>query len=569
MLSTSPAVAPLIVQSDFSVLADIHAPDYETVRPLLARFAELERSPEHIHFYKITPLSLWNAAAAGMALDEIVDVLGRYSRFTLPSNVVADIADYFSRYGKLVIEGDVDGLVLRSADPALLERVAADKRVARLLARRRDRDSFEVDPALRGDLKQALVELGYPPRDLAGYVDGSSLRIALRPTTVSGRDFGLRPYQAEAVDAFYAGGSARGGSGVIALPCGAGKTIVGLGVIGAAQTATLILCPNTVAVRQWTTELLDKTTLRPEEIGEYTADHKAIRPVTITTYQILTYRPFAVDQTTGEVGEFPHMRIFKEADWGLIIYDEVHLLPAPIFRATAELQARRRLGLTATLIREDGRERDVFSLIGPKKYALPWRDLEQSGFIAQADCIEVRVEMEADRRMRAALAERRQDAYRIAAENPRKLDVLLALTRRHRHDHVLVIGQYIDQLTEVARRLEAPLLTGKTPVDERERLYGAFKRGEIPLLVVSKIANFAIDLPDADVAIQISGTFGSRQEEAQRLGRILRPKADGRLARFYAVVTRDSRDQEFAAKRQLFLAEQGYRYSIMDAAEFL
>ncbi len=568
MLSSPPAVAPLIVQSDFSVLADIHAPDYETVRPILARFAELERSPEHIHFYKITPLSLWNAAAAGMSLGQIVDALGRYSRFTLPSNVVADIADYLGRYGKLVIESNGATLLLRSDDRALLQQVAADKRVAVLLGARHS-NGFEVEPGLRGDLKQTLVELGYPPHDLAGYVEGTLLPLELLSISNGGRAFGLRPYQNEAVDAFYAGGSAEGGSGVIVLPCGAGKTIVGLGVIGAAQTHTLILCPNTVAVRQWITELLDKTTLRPEDIGEYTADRKEIKPVTIATYQILTYRPFAVDSTTGEVGGFPHMQLLKQADWGLLIYDEVHLLPAPVFRATAELQARRRLGLTATLIREDGRERDVFSLIGPKKYDLPWRDLEQNGYIAEAECIEVRVEMDPDRRMLAALAENRMDAYRIAAENPRKLEVLHALTQRHRHDHVLVIGQYIDQLQAVARRLEAPLLTGKTPTAERERLYGAFKRGEIPLLIVSKIANFAIDLPDADVAIQISGTFGSRQEEAQRLGRILRPKADSRTARFYTIVTRDSRDQEFAAKRQLFLAEQGYRYSIADAAEYL
>ncbi len=569
MLSAAPTVAPLIVQSDFSVLADIHTEGYDQVRPLLARFAELERSPEHIHFYKITPLSLWNAAATGMTLDEIVDVLGRFSRFTLPGNVVQDIAEYLSRYGKLVLVGEDDTLLLQSDDRALLERVAADERVKALLGRRRSAGSIEVQPGLRGDLKQALVELGYPPNDLAGYVEGTPLEVEPRPTTNTGQQFALRDYQVEAVDAFYAAGSVEGGSGVIVLPCGAGKTIVGLGAILAARTHTLILCPNTVAVRQWIAEILDKTTLQPDQIGEYSADRKQIRPITVATYQILTYRPFAVDQATGEVGDFPHMRLLRQADWGLLIYDEVHLLPAPVFRATAELQARRRLGLTATLIREDGRERDVFSLIGPKKYDLPWRDLEQGGYIAQAECIEVRVEMDADRRMEAALSESRQDEYRIAAENPQKLDVLYALAHRHRRDHVLVIGQYIDQLTLVARRLEAPLLTGKTGTAERERLYAAFKRGEVRLLVVSKIANFAIDLPDADVAIQISGTFGSRQEEAQRLGRILRPKSDGRAARFYTLVTRDSRDQEFAAKRQLFLAEQGYRYTIADAAEYL
>ncbi|MDQ5850954.1 MAG: DEAD/DEAH box helicase, partial [Chloroflexota bacterium] len=497
MQSTAQTGAPLIVQRDFSVLADTHVPAYETVRPLLARFAELLRSPEHIHFYRITPLSLWNAAATGMSLDEIVDVLGRYSRVTLPPDVVTGIAEYVGRYGKLAIEDEDGTLVLRSEDPALLDRVANDERIKSLLGPWRSPDRFEVHPGLRGDLKQALVELGFPPHDLAGYVDGTPLQVELRRLTATGREFKLRPYQAAAVDAFYAGGSARGGSGVIVLPCGAGKTIVGLGVIGAAQTHTLILCPNTVALRQWIAELLDKTTLRRDDVGEYSAERKEIRPITLATYQILTYRPFAVDQNTGEVGDFPHMRLLRQADWGLLIYDEVHLLPAPVFRATAELQARRRLGLTATLVREDGRERDVFALIGPKKYDLPWRDLEHDGFIAQALCIEVRVEMDAERRMEAVLSENRQDAYRIAAENPRKLDVLEALAQRHHGDHVLVIGQYLDQLTAIARRLDAPLLTGKTPTRERERLYAAFKRGEAPILVVSKIANFALDLPDA------------------------------------------------------------------------
>ena len=562
---SAPSAAPLIVQSDFSVLADIHAPDYETVRPLLARFAELERSPEHIHFYKISPLSLWNAAAAGLTLEEIVDVLGRYSRFTLPPNVVTDIAEYIGRYGKLVLDGDDTLLRLHCEDADLLARIAADERVAALLGPRHGDGSYEITPGARGELKQILVELGYPPHDIAGYVDGTPLEITIRASS----SFGLRPYQQEAVNAFYMGGSVRGGSGVIVLPCGSGKTVVGLGVIEAARTQTLILCPNTVAIRQWIAELIDKTTLRPEDVGEYSAERKEIRPVTLATYQILTYRPFAVDQETGEVGEFPHMRLLKQENWGLLIYDEVHLLPAPVFRATAELQARRRLGLTATLVREDGRERDVFSLIGPKKYDLPWHDLEAGGFIAPAECVEVRVGMDAERRMSAALAENRQDAYRIAAENPRKIDVLLALVDQHRQDHVLVIGQYLDQLHVVAKQLDAPLLTGKTPTAERERLYGSFRRGEIGVLVVSKIANFAIDLPDADVAIQISGTFGSRQEEAQRLGRILRPKADGRPAHFYTIVTRDSRDQEFAAKRQLFLAEQGYRYTIRDADEWI
>jgi DNA excision repair protein ERCC-3 len=562
-----PNVAPLIVQSDGSILADIHTPDYEQVRPALARFSELERSPEHIHFYRITPLSLWNAAASGMSVNEILDTLSRYSRFDLPANVVRDVLQYVERYGKLQLVKYHDQLVLRAEDVALLDRVCADERCRSLLRERLDRHSVVVEAGARGDLKQALIALGYPPADVAGYKQGAPLTFDLRSPTVNGSDFTLRSYQAEAVDAFYMDGSAQGGSGVVVLPCGAGKTVVGIGTMHAAQTHTLILTPSTIAARQWISEILDKTTLSPDDIGEYSSDRKDIRPVTVATYQILTYRPFAVDETTGEIGDFPHMRVFNERDWGLLIYDEVHLLPAPVFRATADLQARRRLGLTATLIREDGRERDVFGLIGPKKYDLPWRDLEQAGWIAQAECIEVRVDMDDDRRMDAALAQNRQDAYRIAAENPAKLPVLHSLAMRHRDDHVLVIGQYIEQLEQIARRLEAPLLTGKTPTAERERLYAGFRSGDVPLLVVSKIANFAVDLPDADVAIQVSGTFGSRQEEAQRLGRLLRPKRDGRAARFYTLVTRDSRDQEFSAKRQLFLAEQGYRYSIVDAHE--
>ena len=562
-----PTIAPLIVQSDFSILADIHTPDYETVRPQLARFAELERSPEHIHFYRITPLSLWNAAAAGMRVEDILDVLSRYSRFELPSALVRDIIAYVQRYGLLRLVAEGDTLVLQSADIPLLDRVCADERCRSFLLDRRSQDSVVVEPGARGELKHALVELGYPPEDLAGYKPGAPLPFELRAVTLKGRAFELRHYQREAIEAFYMDGSIQGGSGVVVLPCGAGKTVVGIGALHTAQTHTLILTPSTIAARQWISEIIDKTSLTDAEVGEYSSERKELKPVTVATYQILTYRPMAVNQLTGEIGEFPHMSLFNQRDWGLLIYDEVHLLPAPVFRATAELQARRRLGLTATLIREDGRERDVFSLIGPKKYDMPWRDLEQGGWIAQAECIEVRVDMDDDRRMAAALAESRQDAYRIAAENPAKLSVLHSLVQRHRQDHVLVIGQYIEQLEAVAKRLEAPLLTGKTPTAERERLYAAFKRGAIPLLVVSKIANFAVDLPDADVAIQISGTFGSRQEEAQRLGRILRPKTDGRTARFYTMVTRDSRDQEFSAKRQLFLAEQGYRYSIIDAHE--
>lgn len=557
----------LIVQPDFGVLADATAPEYEAVRAQLMRFAELERAPEHLHFFRITPLSLWNAAATGLTFEQIIDVLSRNSRLMLPPEVVTGIVDYVGRYGRLELARSGEQLVLRSDDAALLTQLADDERVAPLLGERIGQHAVALDPGARGEIKRLLVELGFPPADHAGYRSGSPLELDLRSPSSRGTRWQLRPYQQSAVESFWEHGSERGGSGVVVLPCGAGKTVVGLGVMREAQAHTLILTPSTVAARQWIAEILDKTTLERDAVGEYSGEDKQLRPVTVATYQVLTYRPQAWNPRTGEVGTFPHLRVFRERDWGLVIYDEVHLLPAPVFRATAELQARRRLGLTATLVREDGRERDVFSLIGPKKYDRPWRELERDGFVAPAECVEVRVAMDDERRVAAALAESGQEAYRIAAENPAKLELVEALVRRHRDDSVLVIGQYLDQLQAAAKRLDAPLLVGRTPTAEREALYAAFRRGELPLLVVSKVANFAVDLPDANVAIQISGTFGSRQEEAQRLGRILRPKANGGAARFYTVVTRDSRDQDYAARRQLFLAEQGYRYEIVDGEE--
>jgi DNA excision repair protein ERCC-3 len=400
------------------------------------------------------------------------------------------------------------------------------------------------------------LQVGYPAEDLAGYVAGAPLAIHLLPRT-RGEDlpFVLRRYQEDAAAVFHAGGSERGGSGVIVLPCGAGKTVVGLAAMAELQCNTLILTPSIVAARQWLHEILDKTDVPSEMLGEYTGERKDIRPITATTYQVLSYRKRRSD-------EFPHFAVFDERDWGLIIYDEVHLLPAPVFRVTAEIQARRRLGLTATLVREDGREGDVFSLIGPKKYDVPWRELERQGWIATALCHEVRIQMPDELRMDYALAEEREK-YRIAAENSRKMAVLDRLVDMHRGEQVLIIGQYLDQLERIATRFDAPLITGKTVTREREKLYDAFRHGEVTLLVVSKVANFSIDLPDANVALQVSGTFGSRQEEAQRLGRILRPKASGRLAHFYTLVTRDTRDQEFAANRQMFLTEQGYGYEIL------
>jgi DNA excision repair protein ERCC-3 len=574
---------PLIVQGDRTVLLEAANAQYEDARDVIAAIAELEKSPEHIHTYRITPLSLWNAASAGLSSDEAVANLERFSKFDLPGNIVHDIRDYMSRFGrlKLLRSPEYGGkLVLWSADHILVTEISHARKIKPFIIRQLDERTLEVSPAMRGHLKHALVEFGYPAEDLAGYVKGSPLTIGLRDATRHGKDFGLRDYQREAVDIFWASGGSKGGSGVVVLPCGAGKTVVALGTLAEAQSHTLIVCFGTNAVHQWMNEILDKTTIDPEMIGEYTGDLKEIKPITVTTYQVLTYhppkrkRPDEADEN-GMVKkrpleeEFPHLGLFTSRDWGLIIYDEVHLLPAPVFRVTAEIQARRRLGLTATLVREDGRESDVFSLIGPKKYDLPWKTLEKQGWIATADCWEVRVALPQELRMNYALAEDGRDKYRIAAENPEKYAALDRLLAMHRDDNVLVIGQYLDQLHTIAERMDAPLITGKLPNREREKLYDAFRNGEITRLVVSKVANFAIDLPDANVAIQVSGTFGSRQEEAQRLGRILRPKSDGTLAHFYTVVTRDTNDQEFAARRQLFLTEQGYRYTILDAAELL
>ena len=548
---------PLVVQSDRTILLEVDHPLYAEARDALAQFAELEKSPEHIHTYRLTPLSLWNAAAAGLDSFSVLEMLARFSKYDLPPNIVSDVRDYVQRYGKLKLVREHGELVLISDDPILIAEVSRQKRMQPFITRQRDERSLVVDPAMRGHVKQALVYIGYPAQDLAGYTEGERLVFNVRDRTASGGAFALREYQQSSVDAFYAGGSASGGSGVIVLPCGAGKTIVGLGAMAAIQRATLVLTPNTVAVRQWIAELLDKTTLTADQVGEYTGERKDIRPVTVTTYQILTYRP-------SEESEFPHFGLVTGHDWGLIVYDEVHLLPAPVFRLTAEIQARRRLGLTATLVREDGREADVFGLIGPKKYDVPWRELERQGWIATAECQEIRVALPEEQRMEYALAEEREK-YRMAAENPVKVQVAQQLLEQHADEQVLIIGQYLDQLKYLAELLHAPLLTGRTNNTQREKLYDQFRRGEIKRLVVSKVANFAIDLPDAAVAIQVSGTFGSRQEEAQRLGRILRPKSDGRPAHFYTVVTRDTRDQDFSANRQLFLTEQGYRYTIADA----
>jgi DNA excision repair protein ERCC-3 len=540
---------PLIIQSDRTLLLEVDHPESSACRADIAAFAELERSPEHVHTYRLTDLGLWNASAAGHDAEQVVDALLRWSRYPVPQALLIDVAERMARFGRLVLEVDpVHGLVLRTTDRAVLEEVIRAKHVAPLTGPRIDADTVAVPRGERGRLKQALLKLGWPAEDRAGYVDGAAHLIALDQS----EGWELRAYQEQAVEEFFAAGS-----GVVVLPCGAGKTLVGMAAMARASARTLILVTNTVASRQWQAELLARTSLVAADIGEYSGERKEIRPVTVATYQILTTR---------RRGLFPHLELLSAEDWGLIIYDEVHLLPAPVFRMTAEIQSRRRLGLTATLVREDGREGDVFSLIGPKRYDAPWRDIEAQGWIAPANCTEVRVTLTDEERMGYALAEP-DDRYRVGATALSKLAVVESLCQEAvaQGEPTLVIGQYLDQLDQVAQRLGAPIITGKTPTAERQRLYDAFRRREEPVLVVSKVANFSIDLPEASVAIQISGTFGSRQEEAQRLGRILRPKCDGRQAHFYAVVSRDTNDQEFAARRQRFLAEQGYAYQIVDA----
>ncbi|MCS7087261.1 MAG: helicase-associated domain-containing protein [Thermoflexales bacterium] len=561
---------PLIVQGDRTVLVEVDNPLYTEARDALARFAELEKSPEYVHTYRITPLSLWNAAAAGLTAEQILNDLERLSKYPLPENVKVDIREAIGRYGRVKLFVADGHMLLSTEDAALAEELSRHRLLVPFLQRRLSATHFEIDPAHRGHVKRLLVQVGYPAEDLAGYVDGAPLSFQLREVTLSGQRFQLRRYQAEAAEIFWAQGSAAGGSGVIVLPCGAGKTIVGMAVMAKAQCATLILTPNTVAVRQWIRELLDKTTLTEDQVGEYSGLKKTVCPVTICTYQVLTYHPRRRAGAVSARGrraapaleEYPHMALFNSLNWGLIIYDEVHLLPAPIFRITAELQAKRRLGLTATLVREDGMEGDVFSLVGPKKYDVPWKELEQQGWIATAECHEIRVGMSEEDRMEYAVMDH-ELKYHFAAVNERKLSIVSMLLEKHKEDAVLIIGQYVPQLATIAQRIGAPLITGETPVRQRERLLEQFRRGEISRLVLSKVGNFSIDLPDANVLIQVSGMFGSRQEEAQRLGRVLRPKRNGLLAHFYTIVTRDTVDQEYAAHRQLFLTEQGYHYNIL------
>lgn len=558
-----------------SIVVETAHPQFEEMRDGLLPFAELVKSPEYLHTYRLTPVSVWNAASVGMNAASVLGFLTENARYGVPQNFEAEVSHWFARCEvfRLVAEEnpqELDAsldrneqwLRLDATRPEIMVELMHDPELARLFVHVDEaRGCAWCDRARRGLVKERLVRLGYPVTDLAGYVDGAPLAISLREQTSEGKEFGLRPYQREAVASFHHEGRADGGSGVVVLPCGGGKTVVGLAAMAAVGAHTLVLTPNTVALRQWKRELLDKTELREDQVGEYSGDAKELRPVTLTTYQILTYR------RNKEEG-FLHYDLFSRGDWGLIIYDEVHLLPAPVFRATADIQARRRLGLTATLVREDGREDEVFCLIGPKRYDAPWKDLERRGYIAAVECHELRVPLGEDDRVSYMAASKRL-RFRMASENEAKIDVVRALLKRHEGERILVIGQYLDQLNELQQAFGIPLITGRMPNPERERLYQAFREGTEKALLVSKVGNFAIDLPDANVAIQVSGTFGSRQEEAQRLGRILRPKADGGGAVFYSVVSDSTVDQDYAEKRQRFLTEQGYTYHIHPAASVL
>ncbi|MEY4742768.1 MAG: hypothetical protein RIR34_107 [Actinomycetota bacterium] len=543
------SLGPLIVQSDKTALLEIDHPDASDARHDLSIFAELERAPEHIHTYRITRLGLWNARAAGHDSDFVLGVLDKYAKFPVPAGVRTDITETMGRYGRLTIQRADDGeLELHSDSPAILLEASRQRKIAELLEGRVSETAFKIRPWARGQVKQELLKLGWPAEDFAGYTPGTPHEINLS----NSGGWSIRDYQASAVDRFW-----EGGSGVVVLPCGAGKTIVGAGAMSVAKTNTLILVTNTVSARQWKQELIKRTTLTEDEIGEYSGSLKEVKPVTIATYQILT---------TKRKNEYAHLSLLNANDWGLIVYDEVHLLPAPIFKMTADLQARRRLGLTATLVREDGKEGDVFSLIGPKRYDAPWKEIEQQGYIAPANCFEVRVDLPDEERLEYAIATQ-DERYRLAATSPVKIGVIRKLLERHKGEPTLIIGQYLDQIAAVADSLGVPQITGDTPVDERERLFQAFRDGTETTIVVSKVANFSVDLPEASMAIQISGSYGSRQEEAQRLGRLLRPKEDGRSANFYTLISRDTVDQDFAQNRQRFLAEQGYSYQILDEGD--
>jgi len=552
--NVSPLANPLIVQSDHTVLLEVHNPHYADARNGLVKFAELIKSPEHVHTYRITPLSIWNACAAGVLIDEVLDTLDQYTKYPIPEHIRIEIKDFASRYGRIKLNRDTRGLILETDTAILAEELAHNKVIHPLLVDRLSDNEFLILPVNRGKIKQNLIKIGYPADDLAGYTTGETFEFKVRDCCLSGMPFHFRPYQKNAADIFHAGGAKTGGSGVIVMPCGAGKTIVGISCMNQIQNSTLILTTSVTAIRQWKAEILDKTTIAQDQVGEYSGNKKEVLPITISTYQIMTYRKKSTD-------EFPHLELFNERNWGLIIYDEVHMLPAPVFQITAGLQARRRLGLTATLVREDNKEDDVFALIGPKKVDIPWKDMENQGWIATANCCEIRMPLDQNIQMDYAVANGRAK-FRIASENPLKIDVVKSLLNQHADRQILLIGMYINQLKAIADNLDIPIITGKTSQKKRDTLYAQFKKGDIRIMAVSKVANFAVDLPDVSVAIQISGTFGSRQEEAQRLGRILRPKPGENQAFFYSIVSKDTVEQDFALNRQLFLCEQGYEYTI-------
>jgi len=546
---------PLIIQSDRTLLLEVDNPEFEECRAHISRFAELEKSPEYLHTYRISPLSLWNAASSKLTADEIISSLEKFARYSIPKNVINEIREQISRYGKVKLVKEEDGeLAIISNEKGFIQEISSHRAIQPFINQRLGTDKILVKKEFRGHIKQALIKIGFPVEDLAGYDEGNKYPFNLRPITRDGKKFGMRDYQRASVEVFHAGGTNEGGSGVVVLPCGAGKTIVGIGVMQIVGAETLILVTNTLSIRQWKNEILDKTDIPESDIGEYSGETKEIKPITIATYNILTHRK-------KKGSDFTHFHIFSANNWGLIIYDEVHLLPAPVFRMTSELQAKRRLGLTATLVREDGLEEDVFSLIGPKKYDVPWKELESKSWIAEAKCIEIRINMDDELRLKYSVSDDREK-FRLASENPEKMKAIELILKKHSNSNILIIGQYINQLEEISRKFKIPLITGKTPLQERQDLYDAFRKGQIKSLVVSKVANFSIDLPDANIAIQVSGTFGSRQEEAQRLGRILRPKKDDNTAIFYSLVSRDTSEERFGQNRQLFLTEQGYEYEI-------
>ncbi|RKD25674.1 helicase [Ammoniphilus oxalaticus] len=537
---------PLIAQSDRTILLEATHPLFEEARNAISPFTELIKSPEYIHTYRITPLSLWNAAAAGLNAEQICAILQQYAKYGAPEALLSAIRDYTARYGLLRIEQRGDKLFLTCKDRLLLTEVLQYRDLRSFFGEERTEHQVEVMPFARGVIKQELIRLGYPTQDIAGYVEGTRLPIALKAE--------LRDYQEQAVESYYVGGSVFGGNGVLVLPCGAGKTVIGIAAMAKIGMETLVLTTNVTSVRQWIREILDKTDLSEEQVGEYSSDYKQVKPITVTTYQMLTHR------ASKDKG-FAHMELFNERNWGFIVYDEVHTLPAPIFRLAADIQAKRRLGLTATLVREDGREEDVFTLVGPKRFDMPWKELEQQGWLATASCAEIRIRLPFALREKYVYAESRRK-NRIAAENPLKETVVKQLLERHADEQVLIIGQYVDQLEQLGEATGAPVITGKTPHTERERLYQQFRERRFSCLIVSKVANFAVDLPDASVAIQVSGAFGSRQEEAQRLGRVLRPKQGNNRSYFYTIVSKGTKEEDWAQKRQLFLIEQGYNYEI-------